>query len=190
MNVDLPAPGAPEIPSLIAPPVCGSRPDKRLSALSRSAALVDSTSVMARASERRSPASNAAARSASFTFCPVIIGTSYRTNLWCAARDDAPPSTRIVSGVAYDGFAPNSPCRLCRERRMRPCGTGGGQHAGRRLHDRVLGDPLRPHPLRWHDDADRLFRQDALRDQRRRQPVLEIEDRRDGERQYRPAHDY
>ena len=55
MNVDLPAPGAPLMPTRIAPPVAGSSASSSATASSRWSARVDSTSVIARASARRSP---------------------------------------------------------------------------------------------------------------------------------------
>ena len=59
MNVDLPTPGAPLMPTRIAPPVAGSSSSSSASASSRWSARVDSTSVIARASARRSPARTA-----------------------------------------------------------------------------------------------------------------------------------
>src|SRR4051794_20536330 len=55
MNVDLPAPGAPLIPMRAAPPVLGISPSSSSLAATRSAARLDSTSVIARASALRSP---------------------------------------------------------------------------------------------------------------------------------------
>ena len=60
MKVDLPTPGTPVIPSRTDLPVCGSSAASRQSARSRWSARVDSTSVTACASARRSPASSGA----------------------------------------------------------------------------------------------------------------------------------
>ena len=62
MNVDLPAPGAPEMPIRIALPVCGSSLASSVSPSARCSARVDSISVIALASERRLPARTPAAR--------------------------------------------------------------------------------------------------------------------------------
>ena len=55
MKVDLPAPGAPVMPTRTAPPRAGSSSSSSASASARWSARVDSTSVIARASARRSP---------------------------------------------------------------------------------------------------------------------------------------
>src|SRR5262245_21436465 len=62
MNVDLPVPGAPLIPTRVAPPVAGINCSRSATASARWSARVDSTSVIARASERRSPARTASTR--------------------------------------------------------------------------------------------------------------------------------
>ena len=55
INVDLPTPGTPEIPRRIEPPEKGVRSSSRRLAGSRSSGWLDSTSVIARPSARRSP---------------------------------------------------------------------------------------------------------------------------------------
>ena len=56
MNVDLPAPGVPLIPTRTAPPVAGSTASSSGDASARRSGRVDSTSVIDWASARRSPA--------------------------------------------------------------------------------------------------------------------------------------
>src|SRR5690348_4169652 len=63
MKVDLPTPGTPEIPIRTAPPACGPSSASSSRASSRWSARVDSTKVMARETELRSPARTPAARS-------------------------------------------------------------------------------------------------------------------------------
>src|SRR5262245_43604346 len=62
MKVDLPTPGTPVMPSRTDLPVCGNTAASNASARSRWSVRVDSISVMAWASARRSPASNGARR--------------------------------------------------------------------------------------------------------------------------------
>ena len=62
MKVDFPAPGAPEMPMRVEPPVWGATSDSSASASSRWSARVDSTSVIARANARRSPSISCWAR--------------------------------------------------------------------------------------------------------------------------------
>src|SRR3954452_21648839 len=64
MNVDLPTPGTPLIPTRRAPPACGSSSTSSSCAASRWSARRDSTSVIARDPARRSPASTPSARAA------------------------------------------------------------------------------------------------------------------------------
>ena len=69
MKVDLPTPGAPEMPMRMAPPACGARRSSSAPAAAASSARVDSTSVMARASARRSPASRGSTRDSACEAC-------------------------------------------------------------------------------------------------------------------------
>ncbi|PWC75614.1 hypothetical protein TSH64_12310 [Azospirillum sp. TSH64] len=64
MKVDLPTPGTPEMPSRTELPVWGSSASSSASAVARWSARVDSISVIARASARRSPERTASARRA------------------------------------------------------------------------------------------------------------------------------
>ena len=64
MKVDLPAPGGPLMPKRTAPPLSGSRRASRAARRSWSWARADSTSVIARASARRSPATTSRASAA------------------------------------------------------------------------------------------------------------------------------
>ena len=73
MKVDLPTPGAPEMPSLTALPACGSNAWSNASAGSRSSSRVDSMRVIAAASARRSPARMSTTVGTRPAVCPPLV---------------------------------------------------------------------------------------------------------------------
>ena len=128
MKVDLPAPGGPEMPMRTAPPVCGSSASTSRSASSRWSDRVDSTSVTARASARRSPRRKAAVSSSMLT--PGVNPRRVRL------RAPPPPAggptsrhRRRRAPAARDGGRARrfGHCRARESRRPRRSSTAGAQ---------------------------------------------------------------
>src|SRR5437660_9925717 len=90
MNVDLPAPGAPLIPTRIATPAPGISAWSNVIASSRWSSRVDSTSVMARARARRSPPRTASAS-------PRLIPASRGSAAFAYQREDLRGRPRDVA---------------------------------------------------------------------------------------------
>src|SRR5436190_22032536 len=86
MNVDLPAPGAPEMPTRMELPARGSTSASNASASARWSARVDSTSVIARANARRSP--SITCFESSLMLVRSVSGVAQETDdLGCGLRD-------------------------------------------------------------------------------------------------------
>src|SRR4051794_18474050 len=103
MKVDLPTPGTPLIPIRRAPPACGNSATSSSWAASRWSPRRDSTSVMARAIARRSPASTPSAS-------PATSGTAITGGPWwpprplsCVAEALGQGAQQVLRGVGDDG---------------------------------------------------------------------------------------
>src|SRR5262245_47622633 len=103
MKVDFPAPGAPEMPMRIEPPVCGRTSARIASASARWSARVDSASVIARASDRRSPATTPSA--SSLTIAKSAVPTSEPASLR-RHGDGRPTPVRGLAGSVGVGGRP------------------------------------------------------------------------------------
>ena len=98
MNVDLPTPGTPLMPTRRAPPACGSSSTSSSCACSRWSARRDSTSVMARAITRRSPASTPSTSAGTSTLEPSARFSGRGARTACCSRSCAASAMTVPGG--------------------------------------------------------------------------------------------